>query len=169
LAWQGETLTANRRISKVKNFLAVFGGIAFIAVLLIGGFIGHVAYQGRALDASSKGYVDKNIPLIISSGSKDELLKRASPQLLNAITEKPDQIDRLFHGLAKLGAMQSFDGSKGDSNVSYTSKDGKVITAAYVADATFQNGNAHITVRLIQSSGSWQFLLFNVDSPLFAP
>jgi hypothetical protein len=115
------------------------------------------------LDASSKGYVDKNIPLIISSWSKDELLKRASPQLLNVINEKPYQIDRLFQGFAKLGAMRSYDGSKGDSNVSYTNKDGKVITAAYIADATFQNGNAHITVRLIQSSGSWQFLCKRLD------
>jgi hypothetical protein len=50
----------------VKKFLAIIGGIALIAVLLIGGFVGYVAYQGRALDASSKEYVDKNIPLIIS-------------------------------------------------------------------------------------------------------
>jgi len=64
------------------------------------------------------------------------LLKRASPQLLNIINEKPDQTDHLFLGFAKLGAMRSYDGSKGDSNVSYTNKDGKVITASYVADAT---------------------------------
>jgi len=147
----------------VKRFLAIVGGIALIAILLIGGFIGYSAYQGRALDASSKEYVDKNIALIVSSWSKDELLKRASPQLLKVVAEKPDQIDHLFRGFAKLGAMRSYDGSKGDSNVSYTNKDGKVITASYIADATFENGNAHITVRLIQTSGSWQFLLFNVN------
>jgi hypothetical protein len=96
-------------------------------------------------------------------------LKRASPQLLNVINQKPDQVDHLFQGFAKLGAMRSYDGSKGDSNVSYTNKEGKVTTASYVADATFEKGNAHISVRLIQTSGSWQFLLFNVNSPLFSP
>jgi hypothetical protein len=153
----------------MKKFLAIIGGVALIAVLLVGGFIGYAAYQGRALDASSKAYVDKNVPLIISSWSKDELLKRASPQLLKIVDEKPDQIDHLFQEFAKLGAMRSYDGSKGDSNVSYTNKDGKVTTASYIADATFENGNARVTVRLIQTSGSWQFLLLNVNSPLFAP
>jgi hypothetical protein len=153
----------------VRKFLAIIGGVALIAALLIGGFVGYSAYQGRVLDTSSKEYVDKNIPLIISSWSKDELLKRASPQLLNVINEKPDQIDHLFQGFAKLGAMRSYDGSKGDSNVSYTNRDGKVITAAYISDAIFENGDAHISVRLIQTSGSWKFLMFNVNSPLFAP
>lgn len=121
------------------------------------------------MDTSSKEYVDKNIPIIVSSWSKDELLKRASPQLMKIVDDKPDQIDHLFQGFAKLGVMRSYDGSKGDSNVSYTNRDGKVITAAYFARATFENGSAQISVRLIQTSGSWQFLLFNVNSPLFAP
>gem|GEM_PF-5097444 len=57
---------------------------------------------------------------------------------------------------------------KGDSNVSYTTRDGKVTTATYVAAATFENGEGNIKVRLIQSpsSGQWQFLNFYVDSPL---
>jgi hypothetical protein len=153
----------------VKKYLAIVGVIALVAVALIVGFIGYSAYQGRALDASSKAYVDRNVPLIISSWSKDELLKLASPQLLNIINEKPDQIDHLFQGFSKLGAMRSYDGSKGDSNVSYTNKDGKIVTASYIADATFENGNAQISVRLIQASGTWHFLLFNVNSSLFAP
>jgi len=153
----------------MKRVLTIIGGFALIAILLVGGFIGYSSYQGRALDASSKEYVDNNIPLIISSWSKDQLLNRASPQLLKVISEKPDEIDHLFAGFAKLGAMRSYDGSKGDSNISYTNTDGKVITASYVAEAKFANGNARITVRLIQMSGSWQFLLFNVTSPLFSP
>jgi hypothetical protein len=156
-------------IPKMRKALAVVGGIALIAMLLIGGFIGYSAYEGHGLDASSKEYVDKNIPLIISSWSKDELLKRASPQLLQVLNKKPDQIDRLFQDFAKLGAMRSYDGSKGDSNVSYTNKDGKLVTAAYIADATFANGSAHISVRLIRTYDSWELLMFNVNSPLFAP
>ena len=77
-------------IPKMRKALAVVGGIALIAMLLIGGFIGYSAYEGHGLDASSKEYVDKNIPLIISSWSKDELLKRASPQLLQVLNKKPD-------------------------------------------------------------------------------
>ena len=64
--------------------------------------------------------------------------------------------------------MLSFGEVKGDSNVSYTTQNGKVTTAAYVAAAKFKNGEGRITVRLIQSSaGQWQLLMFHVDSPLF--
>ena len=153
----------------MKKFLLIFGGIALIALLLATIFIGYSVYKGRSLDASSKEYVDNTVPMIVSSWSKDELLKRASPQLLQVISEKPDHLDSLFHGFAKLGAIRSYDGSRGEANVSYTNKSGKVISASYTADVKFENGNAQIRVRLVQVSGSWQFLMFNVDSPLFGP
>ena len=151
----------------MKKFLSIIGGFFLVLVIVVIGFVGYAAYQGRGLDASSKEYVEANVPTIISTWSKEELLKRSSPQLLKIINEKPEQLDQLFQKLSKLGAMQSFGDVKGDSNVSYTTQNGKVTTASYVASAKFVNGEGHITVRLIQLSGQWQFLLFNVNSPIF--
>ena len=151
----------------MKKFLSIVGGIFLVLVLVVAGFIGYAAYQGQGLDASSKAYVEANVPAIISTWSKDELLKRSSPQLLKVVNEKPEQLDQLFHKLSKLGAMRSFGDVKGDANISYTTQNGKVTTASYVAAAKFENGEGRITTRLIQSSGQWQFLLFHVDSPLF--
>ena len=151
----------------MKKFLSIVGGLFFVFVLVVAVFIGYAAYQGQGLDASSKAYVEANVPAIISTWSKDELLKRSSPQFLKIVNEKPELIDQLFRKLSKLGAMRSFGDVKGDSNVFYTTQDGKVTTASYGATAKFENGEGHITVRLIQSSGQWQFLLFHVDSPLF--
>ena len=151
----------------MKKFLSIVGGLFLVLALVVAGFIGYAAYQGRGLDVSSKAYVEANVPPIISTWSKNELLKRSSPQLLKIINEKPEQIDQLFQKLSKLGAMRSFGDVKGDSNVSYTTQNGKVITAAYVGTAKFENGEGKISVRLIQSSGQWQILLFNVNSPIF--
>ena len=151
----------------MKKFLSIIGGFFLVLVIVVIGFVGYAAYQGRGLDASSKEYVEANVPTIISTWSKEELLKRSSPQLLKTINEKPEQLDQLFQKLSKLGAMQSFGDVKGASNVSYTTQNGKVTTASYVASAKFVNGEGHITVRLIQLSGQWQFLLFNVNSPMF--
>jgi hypothetical protein len=152
----------------MKKFLAIVGGLFLVLVVAVAGFIGYAAVQGRDLDASSKAYVEANVPPILSTWSKDELLKRSSPQLLKIIDEKPGQIDQLFQKLSKLGAMRTFGGVKGDSNMSVTTQNGKVITASYTAAATFENGEAQVAVRLIQSpSGQWQFLLFHVNSPIF--
>jgi hypothetical protein len=152
----------------LKKFLSIIGGLFLVLVLLAAGFFGYVAYQGRGLDASSKAYVEENTPAIISTWSRDELLKRSSPQLQKVIDEKPEQLDQLFQKLSKLGPMQSFGEVKGDSKVIYTTQGGKITTAAYVANAKFKNGEGRITIRLIQSpAGQWQFLLLNVDSPFF--
>lgn len=153
----------------MKKFLSIVGGVFLVLVLAVAGFIGYAAYQGRGLDASSRAYVEANVPPIISTWSMDELLKRSSPQLQKIINENPEQLGQLFQKLSKLGALQSFGEIKGDSNVSYTTQDGKVTTAAYVGVAKFENGEGTIKVRLIRSpsSGQWQFLYFYVDSPLF--
>jgi hypothetical protein len=92
---------------QLKRILSIIGGLFLALVLVVAGLLGLVAYQGRGLDASSKAYVEENIPAIISTWSKDELLKRASPQLLKIINEKPEQTDQLFQKFSKLGPMQS--------------------------------------------------------------
>lgn len=151
----------------MKKFLSIVGGIFLLLILIVAGFIGYAAYQGKNLDASSKAYVEDNVPPIISTWSKDELLKRASPQLLKIINEKPEQLDQFFQKLSKLGALQNFGDVKGESNVSYTIPDGKVTTASYIATAKYKNGEAHISIRLIQLFDQWRILSFYVNSPVF--
>lgn len=131
------------------------------------GFIGYAACQGQGLDASSKAYIETNVPPILSTWSKDELIKRSSPQLLKIFNDNPGQVEQLFQKLSKLGAMRNFGDVKGDSNVSYTPQNGKVTTASYIAAAKFDNGKAQINIRLIQLSGQWQVLNFYINSPLF--
>lgn len=149
----------------MKNCLMVAGGIFLVLVLIGACAIGYVAYVGNKLDASSKTYVDECIPAIVSNWSKDELLKRASPQFHQAVAE--DQVDLLFKKLSSLGQMKNYEGAKGDSNINYTTTNGKVITAYYVGKATFENGKAEIRIKLIQTDGMWQILNFYVDSPIF--
>jgi hypothetical protein len=153
----------------LKKFLSVIGALFLVLVLAIGGFIGYAAYQGRGLDISSTAYLEENLPPIISTWSKDELLKRSSPQLLKVINENPAQLNQLFQKFSALGPLKNFGDIKGNSNLSYTARDGKIVTAEYVAHAKFENGEGNLKIRLIQSplSGQWHFLFFYVDSPLF--
>jgi hypothetical protein len=152
----------------LKKFLSIVGGVFLALVVLAIAFFGYAAYQGRGLDKSSKAYVEEGVPPVISTWSKEELLKRSSPQLLKIVDEKPEQLDRLFKKFAKLGSVQSLGEAKGSANISYGSKNGKVISAAYIVTAKFTNGEGRISIRLIQSpAGEWQFLAFHIDSPVF--
>jgi hypothetical protein len=150
----------------MKKFLSILGGVFLLIVVIAVVFIGIGAYQGNKLDKSSKAYVEANVRPILSTWSKDELVKRASPKLLEIINQHPDQLDLLFKKLSKLGSLQSLGEPKGESLIAFTNSSGKVITAAYTETAKFDNGNADINIRLIQVDGQWQLLLFNVNSPL---
>jgi hypothetical protein len=96
----------------MKKFFQILGGI-FLVLLVIVGVVGIGVYQGTHLDSSSKAYVETNVKPVVAAWSKDELLKRASPQLLEILDKDPAQVDRLFAKLARLGALKSLSEPKG--------------------------------------------------------
>lgn len=152
----------------MKRLLSIVGGFVLFAVVLLAGLIGYAAYRGPGLDASSKHYIETNLPVILSSWSKEELLKRASPELLKVIAASPPgEIDQLFRKMSKLGTLLNLSDIKGESNMSYTTWNGKLITAAYTATAKFSHGKGQIRVRLIQRDDQWKIMHFYVDSPIF--
>ena len=149
----------------MNKVFAIVGGIVVVVLLLSAGFSGYAIYQGRGLDESSRQYVEQNIPPILSTWSRDELLKRGAPKLLKVAADNPAAVEHFFQKLSTLGALQSFGDLKGGADVTYTEELGKTITANYVATAKFANAEAKVSVRLVRLSGQWRILLFRVDSP----
>jgi hypothetical protein len=149
----------------MNKLVTVLGGGIVVLAIAVAVYAGYAIHQAAGLDDSSKQYVEDNVPAVVSTWSKEELLKRGSPELLKVAADHPAVVDGLFRKLAGLGAMKRFGEVKGGASVAYTTDRGKVITANYVAQATFANGDAKISVRLIQSAGQWRILLFKVDSP----
>jgi hypothetical protein len=150
----------------MKKFFQILGGIFLVIVLVIAVVIGMGVRQGIRLDASSKAYVEANVKPVVTAWSKDELLARASPQLREILGKDPDQVDRLFAKLAKLGALKSLSEPKGQSLVAVNVGSGKTITASYRETGEFENGHADFNIRLVQIEGQWYFLGFYVNSPI---
>lgn len=148
------------------KILAIVGGFVVIVVLAIVGFMAYALYASGGLDESSKRYVENNMPPIISTWSRDALMKRASPELRKAVDKQPKLLSQLFRKLSGLGPLIRFGKVDGSANISYTTESGKVITATYTAKAKFKHGKADLKVRLIQHDGKWRILGFNVDSPI---
>lgn len=150
----------------MKKFFQILGGIFLVLLLIIVVMVGIGIYQGTGLDASSKAYVEANVKPVVATWSKDELLKRASPQLIEILGKDPDQVDHVFAKLAKLGPLKSLSEPKGQSLVAVTTGSGKVISATYTEHGEFENGRADLNIRLIQIDGQWRFLSFFVNSPI---
>lgn len=149
----------------MKKLLQVLGILFLVVVIGVGVLVAYAAYNGSRLDKSSKDFVDRSVPIIAATWSPSELLRRASPELIQATNAHPEQLQQLFDKLSQLGALKQYDGSKGDSNVYLDSRKGKNISAAYTAYATFDHGSAKFSVKLVQKDGLWQYVNFRVDSP----
>ncbi len=150
----------------MKNkVLIVVAAIVVVVAVLSAGLSGYAVYQGRGLDESSRQYVEQNIPPILSTWSRDELLKRGAPRLLKVAADHPKEVEHFFQKLTTLGALQSFGDVEGGADVTYTEEYGRTITANYVASAKFTNADAKVSVKLVRLSGQWRILLFRVDSP----
>lgn len=150
----------------MKKIFMVLGAVFMVFIVVIAAFIGYAAMNGSKLDASSKAYVDQTVPVIASGWSSDELANDASPELKQVLGTQSAQLNKLFQKLSALGALKHYSGAKGTSNIFFDTKKGKLITATYTADATFEHGDAHFSLKLIQHDGQWQYLGFYVNSPI---
>lgn len=151
----------------MKKFLQVLGLLFLVLLVLGAAVLGYTAYQMKGLDAASKAYVERNIPPILRTWSKDEFLKHASPRLVKLLADKPETLDLIFQKTKVLGGFQRVVDIKGGSNTSVTPQHGRIKSARYELATQFDNGDATVTVVLMEHSGQWQIEGFFINSPIF--
>jgi UDP-N-acetylmuramyl tripeptide synthase len=151
----------------MKKFFIVLGSI-FLAILVLGAIgIAFVAVRGNALDKESKAYADAAIPAIVTGWNEKELLDRASPEFQKAVTQQ--QLNQLFRWVSTLGRLQKCEPAQGQALMSATTQNGKMTSAQYASKATFEKGEATVTLGLIKHGDQWQILRFDVRSPQLIP
>ena len=151
----------------MKKFLIILGS-TFLALIVIGAIgIVFVAVRGAALDKESKAYADTAIPAIVTNWSEKALLDRASSELKQAVTQQ--QLDEYFLRASTLGRLQKCEPAQGQALMSTTTQSGKMISAQYTAKATFEKGEATVTLGLIKHGDQWQILRFDARPPQLIP
>lgn len=150
----------------LKKTLMIVGALFLAGVLILAITFGVLFYKGSKLDRYSKQYADTAVVAIVSDWNSAELERRMSPEF-KAIVKEGDT-SRLFGMLSRLGKLKEYRGSQGQSNMSVTTQQGKVISASYLCKAEFETGPAEIQLALIQHDGEWQILGFHVNSNVFA-
>ena len=148
----------------MRRLLYVLGTLTliFIAVDAIG--FGILAYQGRALDAESKVFVDTAVPAIASNWSGRALLDRATPEFRNGAHSA--KFGWFFEKLAQLGQLVEYKGAIGGAKISFVLGSGHFVSASYVAEARFQHGDASFRIELLKREGHWMINTFYVDPAL---
>lgn len=152
----------------MKKIMVGLGAIFLFFIITVGAFVAYIAlYVGPPLDASSKEYLNENIPKFLSTWDENEITSRASSELMSAL--KPGDMGKLVAMFSKLGKLKSYAGCNGDANIQFHIGAPNVITAGYTCNAEFENGPAVIKVMLIQKAGKWEILSIYINSPSFMP
>ena len=151
----------------MKKFFTVVG--IFFSVLIVIGIIGFfiLNHFGSKLDSQSKAYVDEVVPKIISNWDVQTLISESSSELLKVAPR--DKIESMFKAFSdKLGRLKDYKNSKGQAGINVTPQ-GKFTTGAYVAEASFEKGDATVWVRTILTDEKWQIIEFRVNSEALMP
>jgi hypothetical protein len=148
----------------MKNVFTAIGAIGVILAILVGAYIGSLISHIHDQDDQSKAFVDRNVPLILSTWDEESLLKQASSDFISANSK--DDLGKEFTGLShKLGKMQAYQGSNGRSNTYFSLRGKELVIADYQAKVIFAKGPADISLTLVKNGDAWQIQRFNLTSP----
>jgi len=144
----------------MRKFFQWFGVVA--AIVLVVAIVGGVVLftKGSALDAESKAYAEVSIRAIGSKWDQQELLARASPQLLAGL--KSDALAAVFDKFSQYGPLVDYEGATGQANMFYANGVA-TITAGYKGKAKFENGEATFDIALVKLSGKWLINGLHID------
>jgi hypothetical protein len=138
-----------KNLRKAGNYLLQIGALlSFIAAV--------IASAGYSLDKESKVFVDTAVPAIVSGWDVAELRKRASEEFNNSVDY--DDLMRYFAILRKMGSLREYQGSIGESQITFSLLSGVSITALYTASADCDEGTVKLELSLIKQNGMWRIL-----------
>ncbi len=134
-------------------------GIVFLALLVaVAAAAGYGAYWRAGFDASSRAYAEQAVRTISANWSAADVMALAAPELKATLRE--EELRDTLLTLAHLGRLRQYQGANGAAEISYSTRSGRVVSASYVATATFENAAAEIQLRLVEVDGQWKLREF---------
>ncbi len=143
---------------------AIFMGIIVIIVIAAAIFIPRTL----KLDHEATAYIQDAVPKIVTNWNSQELVDRATPELL-AAAKKNDELERLFVMFRQLGSFKHLDKPEGTVVSSAFTGEGTVTVGNYTAHGDFEKGPATIKIQLRRVNDVWEINGFRINSDVFLP
>ncbi len=135
------------------GFLKVLGGIALAVIVLI---IGSMIWAGVSLGPLIKeatAFTDEAVPAIAAKWDREELIKRASPELKANLTR--EDLDNVYTVFASFGPLVKYNGSTCMVSAMMTTQSGRTMTASCLATAKCQNADIQVRLALTKQHDAW--------------
>ena len=148
----------------VQGILPTALKILGMLTLTAGGIdLGLPLYNTRLNSMENKAVVNSFVPAVASSWKREPLAKRAAPELSPRLN--PDEWRAFLDFTARLGPFLKYEGATGGAFTSLILGFQNDATAAYDAQASFQNGMAIIHIELRKHDNHWMVNDFQVKLP----
>jgi hypothetical protein len=142
----------------------IFATIIVIIVIVAAIFIP----RALKLDHEATAYIQDAVPKIVTKWSSQELVDRATPELL-AAAKKDNALDRLFVMFQQLGSFKHLDTPQGVVTSTAFTGEGTATVGNYTAKAEFEKGPATIKIQLRRVDDKWLINGFRINSDVFLP
>lgn len=145
-----------------KKILLVFGALFLLLLLAIGAFFVWIKFQETKFNTTAVPYIEKAVPEI-SQWDAEVLKAYLAPEALAAAPDA--DLVKLVEFFKKLGAFVSmeapvFQGVFKGVNTEH----GAQTILTYTVKAKYGNGDANITIKLLDKGGEFKVYYFNVNS-----
>ena len=139
----------------MKKLFTILGVIFAVVIGII--VIAAAIFIPRTLklDREATAYIQDAVPKIVTNWSSQELVDRATPELMDAVKSR-DELDRLFVMFRQLGSFKHLDKPEGTVVSSAFTGTGTTTVVNYSAHAVFEKGPATIKFELRRVNDTWQ-------------
>jgi hypothetical protein len=152
----------------MKKLFTILGVIFAVIIVIV--VIAAAIFIPRTLklDREATAYIQDAIPKIVTNWNSQELVDRATPELL-AAGKSRDKIDSLFVMFQRLGSLKHLDKPEGTVVSSAFTGTGTVTLGNYKAQAEFEKGEATIEIQLRHVGDTWEINGFHINSDALFP
>jgi hypothetical protein len=129
-----------------------------LAVLAMAIF-GIVSSLGDAWkDHSATAYLEENVPPVLASKSRDELLRRATYDV-----QRDSTLPASFSALERVGRFVAYEGAEGHVLAAGDDSLPHVLVGRYLVRARFEKGPVQIRVQVTKDVEDWRISAFAVS------
>jgi len=150
----------------VKKVFIVLGVIFSVLIFLIAGIGAFTWYKSSKYEDTAVPYIKAVIPEL-SKWDTEITKSYMAPEVQKEITD--DDFNKVIKYLSKLGSLASFE-EPNFTNIytGATLESGKTTLVTYTIDAVYENGDAVITITLLDLGNSFNVYKFYINSMALA-
>jgi hypothetical protein len=152
----------------MKKLFTILGVIFAVIIVIV--LIAAAIFIPRTLklDREATAYIQDAVPKIVTNWNSQELVDRATPELL-AAGKSRGNIDSLFVMFQRLGSLKHLDTPKGIVTSGTYTGTGMVTLGNYKAQAEFEKGEATVEIQLRRVNDTWKINGFHINSDALFP